>query len=142
MDLSLVQTSLVFLAPYLQKGFEGLAGKLGERAVDFLGDLKHLLGHDRASSELVTNFEKDPELYVGSLEVMLKRKVDSDPEFARQLSELLAAAGPMSNIAVEATGGNEAVGIEEVDQTKGSINVAVKSKDTGKTTGVGKLRQG
>ena len=31
MDLSLVQSSLIFLAPYLQKGFEGLAGKLGER---------------------------------------------------------------------------------------------------------------
>jgi hypothetical protein len=142
MDLSLVQSSLIFLAPYLQKGLEGLAGKLGERAVDFLGKLKNLVSHDQASSEVVANFEKDPELYVTSLEVMLKRKLAADSGFARQLTELVAETGPASEIMVQATGGDSAVGIMEADQVKGSLKVDVKTEDTGQTIGIKTFRQG
>jgi hypothetical protein len=106
LDVALLAASAVrILVPYIKRGADGLASAIGERAeggvADFAVDVAKSVwdrvrdtftasGHEGAVEE----FEKNPDDAQEYLEKLLKRRLEEDPDFARELNDLVTKPSP------------------------------------------------
>ena len=106
LDVALLAASAVrILVPYIKRGADGLANAIGERAeggvADFAVDVAKSVwdrvrdtftasGHEGAVEE----FEKNPDDAQEYLEKLLKRRLEEDPDFARELNDLVTKPSP------------------------------------------------
>jgi hypothetical protein len=101
-EVALLAASAVrILVPYIKRGAEGLADEIGERAEGGVADFAvgvaksvwdKVRGEFEASGQegAVKEFEQNPEDAQEYLEKLLKRLLESNEGFARELDELVS----------------------------------------------------
>jgi hypothetical protein len=91
-----------FLVPFIKEGGKKLAETLRTRTTDAAADgivgaaqrmWERLRGRTEGTPDAatLTRFEADPEDYQGSVEDLLRRLMKSDPDFEREMRDLLEA---------------------------------------------------
>ena len=93
-----------FLKPLLTGATETLTDKVGESAAGALTGIagkiwnrvQRAFGSERERDAL-QNFEKDPDVYAPTVEVLLERKLQEDPELLSELQALLQEPVPGTN---------------------------------------------
>lgn len=87
------------LMPYVKKGAEKFAQDVGEAAAQKVKSLyealKKRLRGDKTATDMLDEFEKDPETYKSVLEKILQKKVEQDKDLAEELSKHLHEIGPI-----------------------------------------------
>jgi hypothetical protein len=113
LDIALLAASAVrILVPLVKRGAEGLAGTLSDRAeegaAEFAVDVttsvwQRVREAFRASGQqgAVEEFEKNPDDAQEYLEKLLKRRLEEDEGFARELDELMSQRAPDGRSAVQ-----------------------------------------
>ncbi len=113
--VTLTATAVALLAPYLAKGAEAAAGKLGEQAAAGVGKLVALVRgrlSGAAAAEALTELAAAPEDAdaQGAVRLQLKKAIAADPAFAEELRQLVetvkAAGGDKVQQYVSVTGDN------------------------------------
>lgn len=94
---ALAATAVSFLGKFLSHATEGAASKAGEAV---FSALKSKCLSDRSKQEALEDFAREPsdEDLGASLRVQLKKLLQSDPQFAAQISDLLKAEGAGSTV--------------------------------------------
>lgn len=107
-EIALIAATAIgkILVPFLSRGVEEVTGQLGEKLSDEAAEhaartattlwqrVKAKLSGSDAERVIVQRFEEDPQAAAALLEADLKRKMDEDADFAREIARLVESESP------------------------------------------------
>ena len=138
---------MAILVPYLQKGAEEFAGELGRSAAEKVKNLiraiKSKLSHDESASEIIKNFEENPQENRRNMKDILKRELDKDKDLTSELDGILKELEPtLLIIHQKMKEAENVIGADIEEMNEGSVKVD-QEIDKGKgVTGVKLKRLG
>jgi len=137
--LALAMNVMNVLLPYVSKGAEEFASKVGEAAYEktkaLLSTLKEKWKGDKEASETLTRFEEKPERYQTVLTDILQEKLSQDKELASQVSRLLQEMGPALQVLQKMEEGKGVTGLKAKEVHHGTANVSQEIKKGENVTG-------
>jgi hypothetical protein len=127
------------LLPYVSKGAEEFASKVGDAAFNKVSALLSLIkkrwsGDPVATADL-TRFEKNPEVYQAALKQTLLEKLTEDKDLASQVSQLLQEMGPSLEVIQKMEEGEDVTGLEAGELHSGTAKVSQDLKKGKNVTG-------
>ena len=127
--VELAAATVTLVGPYLAKGAEELAKKVGEEAGSRVVKLWDALRAKLAGKEALADFEKQPEDadFQATLRVQLKKALEADPGFRAELAGL-----------VEAIPEQDRAAIQQIANVTGDQNVTVQSAGAGNRINIGR----
>lgn len=138
-EAALLNSVMVFLAPYVQKGAEGFASEAGKKCVEFLGKLRSLFQHDSKAKEIVAQFEREPVEYEGPLTEIVRQRIAQDADFTSRLEQLLAAASSEVRIDQKSRSGEKNIGVGTAKISNGKLTITQDAENTGTNIGIDNL---
>jgi hypothetical protein len=140
MDPAIIDLStkvMAILLPFLTKGAEEFASKVGdaayEKAKTLLTVLKQKWAGDKEATESLALFEKKPQRYQAVLEDILQEKLVEDHDLATQVARLLQEMGPTLEIIQRMEEGKDIIGLKAREMRSGRVRV---SQDISQAEGV------
>ncbi len=120
---------MTLVGPYLAKGAEELAKKVGEEVGSRVVKLWDALKVKLAGKEALADFEKQPEDadFQATLRGQLKKALEADPRFRAELAKL-----------VEAIPEQDRAAIQQIANVTGDQNVTVQSAGAGNRINIGR----
>jgi hypothetical protein len=113
---------IAVLAPFVAKGAEEFASKVGEAAFEkakaILTALKKKWSKDEDATATLALFEKKPERYETALQDVLQEKLSQDEHLKEQLSHIIEGMGPTIEVLQQ---------MKKAEQVKGATFGDVKS---------------
>jgi DNA helicase HerA-like ATPase len=143
--IDLTTKVMVVLLPFVSKGAEEFASKVGdatyEKAKTLLTTLKHKWSGDKEATETLEHFEQKPERYKGVLEDILKEKLSEDKDLAVTVARLLQEKGPTVKIIqkLEEMEDSTAVEVERMKSGNMDVNQDAKNIKRGKLVDFGEI---
>jgi hypothetical protein len=126
--IDLTTKAVAILLPFVSKGAEEFASKVGdaayEKAKALLSTLKQRWSGDKEATESLGRFEQKPERYRVVLEDILLEKLAEDPDFATQVARLLQETGPTLEIIQHMEDGKDIIGLKAKKMRGGRARVA------------------
>jgi hypothetical protein len=127
MDPTLLTTTTALLAPYLKKGAEAIAEKLGGSVTDAITALyqrlkERLMG--AGAAEAFHDLEQTPDDgdIQAAFRVQLRKALEADPDLAREIAEAVAA--------IKKEGGE---GLRQIANITGDDNTVIQISGSGNT---------
>jgi hypothetical protein len=117
-------TAVGILVPFVKKGGEKVAEKVGEAIFNLIKD--KLKGDEEAESTL-KNFEKTPDRHGTALADILREKAEADSEFGAALKKLVEVSGEQGTRGVTQIASG--TGIAQAAGTGASASVSIGEKD-------------
>lgn len=128
------------LLPLVKKGAQQFAKEVGvaacEKAESMLKALRVRLSGDKTATDMLSEFEKDPEGYRPVLEKIIQKKVDQDNDLATELIKLLKDMGPTLKVIQKMKEAEDVTGMEAEEMTEGSVEVVEEFEKAKKIIGV------
>jgi len=135
----LVSTVMSILLPYVSKSAEEFAKEAGkaafEKAKGLMTAIKAKVSGNADGAEVLSLFEKTPELYKPALEGFLQKILNEDPVFHSELSRLLEAIGPDLVVIQKLEVGKNVVGAEIDEFDRGKVTVHQDADHAERITG-------
>ncbi len=122
MDIAIVDLAtkvLAILLPFVVKGAEEFAGKVGDATYE---KTKSRSG-DKEATETLAHFVEKPERYKLALEDILQEKLAEDKDLASKLSQLLNEIGPVLEIVQQMEDGKNITGLKAKEMRGGTAKV-------------------
>ena len=125
--IDLTTKVVAVLLPFMSKGAEEFASKVGdaayEKAEAFLSTLKQRWSGDKEATESLSRFEKKPERYRVVLEDILQEKLAEDHNLAVQVARLLQEMGPSLEIIQHMEEGTDIIGLRAKEMRSGRASI-------------------
>jgi len=135
--VDLATKTVAILLPFVSKGAEEFASKVGdaayEKAKNLLATLKQRWSGDKEATESLSRFEEKPERYKTVLQDILEEKLTEDHDLAAQLAQLLQEMGPTLEIVQRMNEGKNIIGLKGGEMRHGRAKI---SQDITKAEGV------
>src|SRR6266566_7848506 len=126
--LDLATKAVAVLLPFVTKGAEEFASKVGdaayEKAKTLLSTLKQRWSGDKEANDSLIRFEQKPERYRLVLEDILQEKLAEDHDLAVQVARLLQEIGPTLEIIQQMEEGKDIIGLKAREMRNGRVRVA------------------
>lgn len=126
--IALAMNVVNVLLPYVSKGAEEFASKVGDAAYEkarmLLSTLKEKWQGDKEASESLACFEEKPERYQPVLTDILQEKLSQDKDFASQVSRLLQEMGPALQVIQTMEKGTGITALKAGEFHRGTANVS------------------
>jgi hypothetical protein len=133
----LATKAMAVLLPFVSKGAEEFASKVGdaayEKARTLLTALKQKWSGDKEATESLVHFEEKPERYKLVLEDILQEKLVEDRDLAAQIARLLQEMGPWLEIIQQMEEGKNITGLRAREMRSGRARI---TQDIVKAEGV------
>lgn len=128
---------MAVLLPFVSKGAEEFASKIGdaayEKAKNLFATLKQRWSGNKEATESLIRFEEKPERYKTVLEDILVEKLTEDHDLAAQVARLLQEMGPTLEVIQQMEEGKNITGIKATEMRRGRARV---TQDITKAEGV------
>jgi hypothetical protein len=125
--IDLTTKIMAVLLPFVSKGAEEFASKVGdaafEKAKAILATLKQKWSGDKEATETLTRFEAKPERYKTVLEDILQEKLVTDNDLVLKLTRLLQEVGPSLKIVQQMEEGKNITGLEATQMKRGAAEI-------------------
>lgn len=125
--VDLATKAMAVLLPFVSKGAEEFASKVGdaayEKAKTLLATLKQKWSGDEEATESLVRFEEKPERYKLVLEDILQEKLVEDHDLAVQVTWLLQEIGPWLEITQQMDEGKDITGLKAREMRSGQARV-------------------
>jgi hypothetical protein len=125
--VDLATKAMAVLLPFVSKGAEEFATKVGdaayEKARTLLTTLKQRWSGDKEATETVMRFEEKPERYKTALEDILQEKLTEDHDLVTQVAQLLQEMGPTLEIIQQMEEGKDITGLKAKEMRSGRAKV-------------------
>ena len=135
--VDLAKNVITVLLPFVSKGAEAFASKVGdtafEKAEALLTTLKQKWSGDKEATDSLILFEEKPERYKVVLEDILQEKLANDHELAAQVAQFLQGMGPTLEIIQQMEEGKNVIGLKATEMKSGRARV---TQDIAKAEGV------
>ncbi|VVB63668.1 Uncharacterised protein [uncultured archaeon] len=139
LTISLATKVMGVLMPYATKSAEEFVKVAGQAAYDKSKNLaetlkKRLLG-DKEATDALNRFEEKPQRYETVLEDILKEKLSQDKALGMEMQKLLMEMGPVIDIIQKMKIGENVVGLEAEEMTRGRANITQEIEQAKNVTG-------
>lgn len=135
----LVAAAMGILMPYVTKTAEEFTKAAGEvafkKAKKLMDTLKARMVGDKEATDNLSNFEAKPERYKSVIEDVLREKLSQDKDFAAELEKLLEDMQPELDIIQKMKIGQDIVGLDADEMTKGKARITQEIDQAEKVTG-------
>ncbi|GHO98506.1 hypothetical protein KSF_085540 [Reticulibacter mediterranei] len=137
--VDLVAKIMTILLPFVSKGTEEFALKVGdaayEKAKTILEILKQKWTKDKEATESLIHFEEKPGRYQIVVEDILQEKLAKDHDLAEQIARLLREMGPILEITQQMEEGKDVIGLRAREMRSGRIKVTQDIAKAERVTG-------
>jgi hypothetical protein len=121
---AIVASAVSVLAPYVAAGGKKAAEVVGEALADqtgkLLGRIRSWFSGDDEATSTLAKFEEKPARYAGSVEDILREKIEADPAKQAELQQLLETMGPRIEVFMKVRSlAGEAIGLDLAKWEKG-----------------------
>ena len=139
--IDLATKVMAVLLPFVSKGAEEIASKVGEaayeKAASLLSTLKQRWSGDPIATADLTRFEEEPdEVYQAVLKKTLQKKLTEDKGLAAELTQLMQEIGPTLKIIQKMEVGKDVTGVKAGAIKRGDVAVEQTMTDAQGVTGV------
>lgn len=125
--ISLASAAVGLLAPFVAKGAEKMADKLGEAGAQaltgLLARLRARWAGDAEAAGTLSAFEAKPERHAATLQEVLAERLQADPAFAQELASALQATGPVLHLHQEVGQAEQVTGLRAEHVGQGRIDL-------------------
>lgn len=139
--IDLATKVMTVLLPFVSKGAEEFASKVGDAAYEktaaLLSMLKKRWSGDPVATADLTRFEEEPdEVYQAVLKKTLQKKLTEDKNLAAELTQLLREMGPMLKVIQKMEVGKDVIGVKATHVKQGDVTVEQAITDAEGVTGI------